>query len=332
MDLEELGQRLVPFCRDKLNDPAATIASLELAPGHAGFAYLFDVTTRGERRGFFLRLPPPNVKLEGTADVMRQVTVLNALDEETIPHCEVLWSGDDPQHFGRPYFVVPKVEGWALKDGWWRRFTPAQCHAAAQEATSALAEIHKTNVARVRSLGEFWGFEFDVTRWDRFYDRAEDQHLLALQPRVRELLLSNIPSDTPMGLYHGDFQWTNLLYSIDCHLLAVIDWELTGIGAVLSDLGWFSLFNEPRAWNHDLATPEGYTPKAAEIEEMYFEAYGVNSGGLPWFKALAAYKFSIITGFNLMLHRRGKRIDADWERYAPSMRTNMEFAMEMLGG
>jgi hypothetical protein len=63
---------------------------------------------------------------------------------------------------------------------------------------------------------------------------------------------------------------------------------------------------------------------------MYTEAYGSNPGNVRWFKALAGYKFAIISGLNLSLHRRGKRHDPHWEDMKPSMKANMEYAMEML--
>ena len=65
---------------------------------------------------------------------------------------------------------------------------------------------------------------------------------------------------------------------------------------------------------------------------MYRDAFGDAVGDVRWFKALAMYKFAIITGFNLMLHRRGKRDDPHWEDLRPSMTSNMEFALKMLGG
>jgi len=300
MELTELEERLVPFVRTHLEDPFAKIAMLEPAPGHAGFAYLFDVRTEGDIRRYWIRLPPPNVKLEGTADVLRQVTVLNALDGTDVPHCPVVWSGDDPQWFGLPYFVVGRIEGDVFRGDWIESLTKEQR----------------------------WGFEFDITRWDRFYERAADQHLLALQPRVRQLLLDQVPGDTNVGVYHGDFQWGNMMATDDAQLRAIIDWELCGMGANLNDVGWICAFNDADAWLHRVVT--GMMPPADELEAMYREAWGEDAGNIRWFKALAVYKFAIITGFNLMLHRRGKRHDPLWEENAPSMKSNMEYALRML--
>jgi aminoglycoside phosphotransferase (APT) family kinase protein len=330
MELEELEERLVPFARHHLGDPFAKVVAVEQAPGHAGFSYLFDVQSHGELKRYFLRLPPPNVKLEGTADVLRQVTVLNALDGTDVPHCSVVWSGDDPQWFGTPFFVLPRLEGDVFRGEWLQRFTAEQRREVARAAMTGIAGLHRIDPAKCSYLGEPWGFEFDVTRWDRFYERAADQHLLALQPRVRELLLAKAPHDAHIGVYHGDFQWGNVFVSPEGRLLAIIDWELTGIGATLNDVGWICAFNDPEAWAHPGAAGDGLMPHADELEAMYTEAWGEPLRDLAWFKALAVYKFAIITGFNLMLHRRGKRHDPHWEIVAQSMEPNMTYALKML--
>lgn len=333
MELDELAERLVPFVRAQLGDAEAAVANIQKTSGHAGFSYFFDVLAGGGRRSYFLRLPPPGVKLEGTADVLRQVCVLNALAGTDVPHATVTWSGDDLRWFGSPYFVMPKLEGDVLRGDWLLRFSAEQRHSIARQAMRGLAGVHRVAWReKCQYLGDFWGFEFDVTRWDRFYERAAEPQMLALQPTVREKLLASIPHDAHIGVYHGDFQWANTLISEDARLVAIIDWELCGIGATLNDVGWICAFNEPRAWAHEGAAGGGLMPNAEALEAMYLEAWGEPLEDLSWFKALALYKFSIITGFNLMLHRRGKRDDPHWEEMVPSMKSNMEFALQLLGG
>lgn len=327
MELAEMQERLTLFLRTHLEDPWAKVTALEPGPGHAGFSYLFDCLSEGETKRYFMRLPPPNVKWEGTADVLRQVAALNALPPE-VPHAPVIWSGADTQWFGCPYFIQPRIEGDVLRGAWLEQFDANQRREMARQAMSALAGIHRADPAKASYLGDFWGFEFDITRWDRFYERAAEPQYLALQPTVRQKLLDQIPHDARIGIYHGDFQWGNMMFSADGRLQAVIDWELTGIGAVLNDVGWICAFNDPHAWAH--SSGAGQMPLAEELEEMYAEAWGANPGDIRWFKALAVYKFGIITGFNLMLHRRGKRHDPHWEDIAPSAQTNMEYANMLL--
>lgn len=331
MELAELHERLTAFLRAHLQDAAATLVHLEPGPGHAGFSYLFAALSQGERRDYFIRLPPPGVKWEGTADVLRQVTALRCLEGTDVPHAPVLWSGDDLAWFGCPYFIQPRVEGDTVRAETVLRFPPAQRREMGRQAMTALAGIHRVAWReRAAYLGDFWGFEFDVTRWDRFYERAAEPQRLALQPVVRRKLLDRIPTDARIGLYHGDYQWANLMYTDDGDLAAVIDWELTGIGATLNDVGWICTFNDPRAWAASSEIALEHMPEADELEAIYCDAWGADPGDVRWFRALAAYKFAIISGFNLMLHRRGKRHDPHWEETSLSMQPNMEYAALML--
>ena len=338
MQLEELAGRLIPFCRARYAS-VVRVFDVHAMPGHAGFSYGFSVATAaGATESWFIRLPPPNVNWRGTADVLRQVAALNALEDTDVPHCSVRWSGDDLEWFGCPYFVVPKLDGDVLRLG------PAEWASALDEEVqmdmgrqvmTALAGIHKVDSARAPYLGDPVPFNEDVERWDRFYERAADPECLARVPDCRRRLLETLPSDAPVGIYHGDFQTSNLFFSMPTaerppELLAVIDWELTGIGATLNDVGWISTFSDRDAWAKGTAErPVFLDPDT--LMALYVEAYGDPLPDLNWFRALAAYKFAIITGFNLSLHRRGKRVDPSWEVTKHSMTCLVDRALELLG-
>jgi aminoglycoside phosphotransferase (APT) family kinase protein len=333
MELGELERRLLGFARAKYADEQAAVSGVHKMPGHAGFSYGFTVQSGGREERWFLRMPPPKVKWRGTADVLRQVAVLEALDGTEVPHCSVQWSGDDLEWFGCPYFVVPALEGDVVRIGpgeWAAELAPERRRDLARQAMTALAGIHRVDPARVAYLGDPVPFAEDVIRWDRFYERSADPERLALVPRLRERLLASLPENAPVGLFHGDFQWSNLFCSLDGTLLAVVDWELTGIGATLNDVGWIATFSDPPAWSEGYL-PSDVMPTAEEMVAMYEEAWGAPLPDIRWYRALAAYKFAIITGLNLSLHRRGKRTDPLWETTKLSMSTLTERALELLG-
>ena len=335
MELEELSQRLVPFCQAKYDDPGVRVFDVVKMPGHAGFAYGFRVESAGRTDAWFIRLPPPNVNWRGTADVLRQVAVLNALDRTSVPHCSVQWSGDDLEWFGCPYFVVPWLGGDVLRiaEGeWGSQLSDEQLFDLGGQIMTALAHVHKVDPAEASYLGDPVPFEEDVTRWDRFYERAADPERLKDVPAVRQKLLDTLPKDAPVGIFHGDFQTANLFCAREPEpkLLAVIDWELCGIGATLNDLGWIATFSDPDAWPQgDGARPMFLDPDT--LIRLYSEAWGAPLPDLNWFRALAAYKFAIITGFNLSLHRRGKRHDPQWEETKLAMTPLIRRASELLG-
>lgn len=337
MDTEELTRRLGLFCRARLQDPEAEVTRVEKAPGHAGFSYFFDVKSRGLTESYVIRLPPPGVKLEGTADVMRQVRALRALEGTDVPRPPLVWWGEDPEWFGTPYFVTRRLSGRVLtREGsdWLMEMAPDVRRRMAEQAMTALAGIHQVDwKQKAESLGPPLDLAIDVLRWERFRERAAEPEAMALGPKVRDRLLERLPGTPQIGMFHGDYQWSNLLYGTDGTLLAVLDWELVGIGAVLNDLGWILTFSDPKAW----ALPEalfgaGLLPDPEALLEMYAIALGSEPRDVAWFRALAAYKFAVITGFNLMLHRRGKRHDPEWEVLKDSIPTLLAYALECLGG
>jgi aminoglycoside phosphotransferase (APT) family kinase protein len=334
MELTGLWERLVPFCRDRYGTGEVRVFDVVKMPGHAGFAYGFRVETGGRVDSWFIRLPPPNVQWRGTADVLRQVAVLNALDGTDVPHCSVAWSGAELEWFGCPYFVVPWLEGDVLRLGpgeWGSRLGESALYDLGRQAMTALANVHKVDPAKASYLGDPIPFEEDVTRWDRFYERAADPDRLQDVPIVRRKLLDTLPADAPVGIFHGDFQTANLFCSTeDARLLAVIDWELTGIGATLNDVGWIATFSDPLAWSAEGERRAMFLDPDTLLA-LYSEAYGAPLPDLNWFRALAAYKFAIITGFNLSLHRRGKRHDPLWEVTKLSMTPLIDRANELLG-
>jgi aminoglycoside phosphotransferase (APT) family kinase protein len=333
LELAELLERLTPFCVDRYGTDDVRVFDVVKMPGHAGFAYGFRVETGGRTDSWFLRLPPPNVNWRGTADVLRQVAVLNALDGTEVPHCSVKWSGDDLQWFDSPYFVVPWLEGDVLRlaaGEWGEHLSDSALLDLGKQVMGALAGIHNVDPAKAPYLGEPMPFSDDVTRWDRFYEKAADPERLKDVPLVRRKLLDQLPAEAPVGIFHGDFQVANLFCSPEGKLLAVIDWELTGIGATLNDLGWICTFSDPKAWSG----PRSELPTFLDPETLvalYADAYGAPLPDLNWFRALAAYKFAIITGLNLSLHRRGKRHDPLWEDTKLSMTALIDRANELLG-
>ncbi|MCP5026076.1 MAG: phosphotransferase family protein [Actinomycetia bacterium] len=336
MEMLELERRLVAFCQDRYQDLDAAVHDLVSMPGHAGFSYGFSATSGGTTDRWLIRLPPPDVRWEGTADLTRQVVAIEALEDSSVPHCRVRWWGgsDDLEWFDSPYFVTPFLDGVepvGLGTKPWAHELPDRTRASmAHQAMTALAGIHGVDwQERCSGLGAAVDLRADVVSWDRFLDRVAEPDRLVRIPEIRDRLLETLPTTIPVGLCHGDYQFGNLLYSPDGALAAVIDWELCGIGATTTDLGWMALFNEPEAWRHEGATPPGMA-EADELLALYTEIQGAEPVAIDWFRAQAAYKFAIITGFNLALHRRGKRPDPWWEEVAASLESLQDHALGFL--
>jgi aminoglycoside phosphotransferase (APT) family kinase protein len=327
----ELTTELTALCRARTGDPRAGVEKLVTLPGHAGFSFSFMLRAGARTEALVLRLAPPGVKVHGTADVARQARLMQELGGLGIPVPRVRWYGGEPEWFGRPYSVVELLPGSTLAQRNQRGAAPPQlCRRVVEQAVEVLARLHTLQpVVPARWLPEPLQPRRDVERWDRFVQRSADPELVTFAPRLRRRLIERAPHATPLGMFHGDFQWTNLLVDGDA-LAAVLDWELAAVGPVLNDVGWLCLFSDADSWAEDYpALPPVPTP--GEIEDAYRRAAGGSaSGDVAWFRALAGYKFAAISGFNLMLHRRGKRPDPYWERLESSIPRLLERGLEVL--
>ncbi|MCY4390676.1 MAG: hypothetical protein OXE43_01325 [Chloroflexi bacterium] len=152
-------------------------------PGHAGFSFGFTATANKESRSDVLRVPPPNVRRLGTADVIRRARVVHALRDTDVPVVDVIWSGEDERWCGSPYFIVNKLEGAVLRSNWGWDMPAAEMRPVSFQAMRALTSLHLLDWREyVPDDGPPLELEPDVTRWDRFYERSDDMDLVALAP------------------------------------------------------------------------------------------------------------------------------------------------------
>jgi aminoglycoside phosphotransferase (APT) family kinase protein len=340
MDIADLAPRLTACCRGHTGDGRAEVADIEVLPGHAGLSWGFSLRYDGITERLVLRLPPAGVRWVGTADVLRQARVMQALAGTTVPVPRVRWAGDDLQWFERPYTIVERLAGGTVRitavgPGEFDLRDRPSLQRLARDAVAALSALHRVDW---RQKLPDWGPPpspaDEVTRWDWLLERnadparSSDPALTAAAPRVREQLMARLPAPRHQGICHGDFQWSNLFVD-GKRLVGVLDWELAGIGEMLMDLGWFCVFNDRESWA-GAAAPIVPLPEPEEIVGYYEEADGAPVRDGAWYRALAGYKFALITGLNLTLHRRGRRPDPLWEEMAPSAPRLLERAEELL--
>jgi aminoglycoside phosphotransferase (APT) family kinase protein len=173
----------------------------------------------------------------------------------------------------------------------------------------------------------------EVEFWTPLNAKAAEPVWAEMGERTGDLLLSAVPESPFVGLFHGDFQTNNVLFQpADGSVVAVLDWEISGVGAQLLDLGWLLFMNDADSWAD--AVGLGVVPSFERIVGWYAEATGrdVTLDDVAFFRALSGYRFGVISGLNVMLHRTGKRHDPEWDRIALSVPHMFEQACRLLGG
>jgi aminoglycoside phosphotransferase (APT) family kinase protein len=202
-----------------------------------------------------------------------------------------------------------------------------------EAAAAVLAQVH--GLPWSQALPDWAaprGADAELATWAALLTRTGDPGWIAAGTRLREALAATAPAEPPVGLFHGDFQTHNILFDPDGgKVLAVVDWEIAGIGLQGLDVGWLAVMTDPSFWARehqdrmDVVAPEG------AVREWYEDAVGRTLADYDWYRALAAYRFGVIAAFNIRLHRTGRRPDASYELLVSSVERLFSRGLELTG-
>jgi len=295
---------------------------LAIAPidtGHSGFTYW---VTTDLPEAMVLRLAPPGVRIAGPADVARQGRIMRALTLAGLPVPRVIDTTGHPTIDGRPFILLEKVDGERIEAVKGR----VADEALAGSAVAVLRRLHRVPLAETGIADEApVSLETELHRWNRLIEHAPPE-LRVLAPKVAERLRNTVPGQGTPALIHGDYHYGNLLFK-GSEVAGVVDWEIAALGQPLVDLASLALIAD--AGKRGLRVPGGSRVDASL--EFVVETYGAKTTDLRWFLGLAYFKLAAIFGYNLMLHRRGKRHDPHNESRAREVGTYLEAAREVLG-
>jgi len=274
------------------------VKSIEPIPeGHSGFTYFVD----GD---YVLRLPPPGARIAGPADVVRQGRIMSALRSVGLPTPAIPLMSSDAAIDGRPFILMERVDGVRIEETA-RRENPLDI------ATSAVNVLKRMQALPIEKTGigdeEPVGLREEMMRWAMLMQRAPEE-LTTRAGELGGLLAAHIPTERAPTLVHGDYHYGNMLFR-GAEVVAVLDWEIAELGQPLLDLGCLCSMTV-RCRFADAPSPGGAV--AIEMEEL-FDLYGVNADEMGWYVALSLYKYAAILGYNLMLHRKGRRPDPMYE-------------------
>ncbi|MGY1811125.1 phosphotransferase family protein [Blastococcus sp. SYSU D00669] len=306
-------------------------------PGNAGLSFGFDVVDRAGvvRRSLVVRFAPPGVRRSGNTDVLRQVPLLQALEKAGVPVAPLIWWTGDPKWFGTDAIVQERLPATSLNP--WDP-APAGRHPDTgvylSRAVETLARIHAVDW---RSLLAGWeqprAVAAEIGFWDRLLRKHPEPAWAEAGQRLASELLGADPGGHRTGLFHGDYHTNNLLFDHrTAAVAAVVDWEIAGIGATGLDLGWLMLMTDPSCWHSSWSARMQVAADPAQLRREYEEAAGVLVPAAVWYQALACYRFGAIAGFNVRLHRTGRRPDPLYEDMASSVPVFFARGLDLVHG
>jgi aminoglycoside phosphotransferase (APT) family kinase protein len=302
---ERIREDLEVQCRERLGRPKLRVISVDSIPeGHSGFTYFALIDDGGGPRRFVLRLPPPGARIAGPADVVRQGRIMAALHAAGLPAPGIPVLTSDPVVDGRPFILMDAVDGTRIE----KAGVEQKPLDIAASAVRVLKRLHALPLERTGIGDEVpVGLHAEMLRWLWLMERAPEE-LTTRAGDLGGLLAARIPTEREPTLVHGDYHYGNMLFS-GSDVVAVLDWEIAQIGQPLLDLGCLCIVSHRRKYE-GAPNPGGSIDVA--LDELY-RLYGADPEEMRWYLAMSLYKYASIFGYNLMLHRRGKRPDPMYE-------------------
>jgi aminoglycoside phosphotransferase (APT) family kinase protein len=294
------------------------VISVEPIPeGHSGFTYF--VTLDSGR--YVLRLPPPNARIVGTADVMRQGRIMAALHAAGLPVPAVPIISSEPSVDGRPFILMESVDGERIEKA-------VQDQKPIDIASSAVAVLHRLQALPVDQTGirdeEPVTLRAEMMRWAMLMQRAPEE-LTTRAGELGGLLAAQVPPERTPTLVHGDYHYGNMLFR-GGQVSALLDWEIAELGQPLLDLGCLCIVAHRRQY---AGAPNPGGAIDLSMQELY-RLYGVDEDEMRWYSAMSLYKYASIFGYNLMLHRKGRRPDPMYEGLTTTITGMIEEGISLL--
>ena len=285
-------------------------------------------------RDLVIRRPPPGETAETAHDVLREYTVVEALQDTAVRVPTTVLACDDHDVIGSDFYVMEREEGIVIRGEEPETFAaPEHRRAIGKEMVDTLAEIHEVDYEAV-GLEEFGypeGFtQRQVDRWEKQYEWAfevtADEREIPEVHQVTTWLQEHVPDEYPHTLVHGDFKLDNVMFGAEAppEIVSVFDWELSTLGDPFTDLGWMlSYWPDEHDEGTEIGTAgdaefllrDGY-PTRVELVDRYESITGYEFENERFYRALAVYKLGAL---GEMFFRRYLQGNSDDETY-PLMR------------
>lgn len=199
------------------------------------------ILTDGAGRRYVMRKKPPGKLLPSAHAVDREFRVISALQHTKVPVAKAYVLCQDPSIVGTDFYIMDFIEGRVFRLQTLPDLSPAERRQIYEGMVDTLAKLHAVDFRAVglEDYGRVGGYlARQVTRWSQQYEASKTDDLPAMD-QLMKWLPGHIPNDSETTIAHGDFRLENLIFHpTEPRVLAVIDWELSTLGAPLSDLAY----------------------------------------------------------------------------------------------
>jgi aminoglycoside phosphotransferase (APT) family kinase protein len=220
----------------------------------------------------------------------------------------------DPEWLGAPFLVMPAVAGYVpgpapLHDPWITESVDA-ARGVSEAMVDLLVAIHGIDwrAERLDTAIPARDLDGELVYWSAYLDwYADGEDPVPALTRALEWCCAHRPaSDPPPSLLWGDVRLGNIVFGADRRPAAVLDWEMTTVGAAEHDLAWYLTLAATQDELFQAAVP-GLLDHD-EVCTRWEARTGRALQSLEWFEVFATVRsIAIMTRVGLLAERRGER-------------------------
>jgi aminoglycoside phosphotransferase (APT) family kinase protein len=276
--------------------------------GHSNMTILIEgLSASSERVPLVVRVQAAEPAVFPHYDLALQCACMQRLAAHCdLPVPRVRWLEPSTAIFGRPFYVMDRIEGLVPTDripytmsGWLYEGAPEQQSALFDASIDVLAKLHAVDWRKagldVVDRPEYGpaGLAQQLRWWLQFARWVENGRPQPTIDGAAEWLERHVPVPTgPTVLNWGDARLSNMMFR-DFRPVAVLDWEMATLGPAEVDVAFFLFFQ--RFFSEGLGVPDlpGF-PGREEAILAYERRAGRKLDDLLFYEVFAAWRNSTI--------------------------------------
>ncbi len=282
-----------------LVDPVVDSLSRPSA-GYSSETIITEVSWSGDdgrhRGSLVVRMGPPTAGTFANYDLVAQWQAQTAVADVGVPVADPVLE-TDTRWVGAPFIVMPKLEGHivgalAHRDPWLTGLGPDRRGRLYDDFLATLATIHRADPDAAPAVPRRDN-EAELDFWEEYLAWSTDGRPVPALAAALAWCRNHRPADEPApALLWGDVRFENAVLDDDGKPLAVLDWDMTSVGAPEHDLAWFTSLDLTM---HQLfgARTEGF-PDRERTVSRFEELSGRPVRDLKWYETLAMVRSTAV--------------------------------------
>ena len=292
-----------------------TIMSLDRpSAGYSSETVLVEIewSEQGVRQGtsLVIRMAPAEAGTFADYDVVPQWEAQVAAAAAGVPVADPAVE-TDTQWLGAPFLVMPRVSGHIIgelphRDRWLGGLGPSDRGRLYRSFIVTMSTVHRADAGRAVDVPHRDNAA-EMDFWDEYLMWSSDGSPVPVLVSALQWCRRHRPATEPDPvLLWGDARFENVVFGDDLDPLAVLDWDMTSIGAPQHDLAWFTsldLIVEP---------PPGCTARripgqGRDHQAVRVGAPSARSRDLEWYETLAMVRSTaVMTRIGYLRQRAGE--------------------------